>query len=78
VPAVMNDEHEEHTARPQERTTTAMHRTAEELEVVEERLHDLAERARGADATDRLHALGHEVTAQAAAIERRADILDER
>ncbi|WP_436535676.1 hypothetical protein [Actinoplanes sp. HUAS TT8] len=68
---------DEQTDLEQRRTTAAMHDTAEKLEVIEGRLHDIAERARGADTTARIHALGADVTAEAAAIDRRADLLDE-
>jgi hypothetical protein len=56
-----------------ERTTAAMHATADELEVAEAILHHSAERSPDVDTTIRLHTLGDQVTAQAHDIARRAD-----
>ncbi|WP_328472839.1 hypothetical protein OHA21_10965 [Actinoplanes sp. NBC_00393] len=52
-----------------------MHDTAEQLEVVEDRLHHIAEESPDPGTTVRLHALGDQVTAQAKDIDRRADRL---
>ena len=52
-----------------------MHGTAEQLEVAEAILHRSAEESPNPSTTTRLHALGDEVTAQARAIDRRADLL---
>lgn len=60
-----------------ERTAAAMHDTAEQLEVAEAILHRSAEDSPDPSATARLHALGDQVTAQAHAIDRRADGLTE-
>ncbi|MFC7530590.1 hypothetical protein [Actinoplanes sp. GCM10030250] len=57
------------------RTAAAMHGTAEQLEVAEAILHRSAEESPNPATTARLHALGDEVTAQAHAIDRRADSL---
>ena len=59
----------------QRRTAAAMHDTAEQLEVAEANLHRSAEESPNPTTTTRLHALGDEVTAQARAIDRRADLL---
>ncbi|MEU4618522.1 hypothetical protein AB0G04_00890 [Actinoplanes sp. NPDC023801] len=58
-----------------ERTAAAMHGTAEQLEVAEDILHRSAEESPDPRTTTRLHALGDEVTAQAHAIDQRADLL---
>jgi hypothetical protein len=58
-----------------ERTAATMHSTAEELEVAEAILHRSAEESPDPSTTTRLHALGDQVTAQAHAIDRRADLL---
>lgn len=57
------------------RTAAAMHGTAEQLEVVEARLHRSAREAPDPGTTARLHALGDEVTAQAEDVDRRAELL---
>ncbi|SCL41156.1 hypothetical protein GA0074692_6171 [Micromonospora pallida] len=57
------------------RTAAALHGTAEQLEVAETILHRSAEEVPNPTTTTRLHALGDEVTAQAQAIDRRADLL---
>ena len=64
---------DEMTPRPQ--TAAAMHDTAEQLEVAEAILHRSAEQSPNPTTATRLHALGDEVTAQAQAIDRRADLL---
>ncbi|WP_189334936.1 hypothetical protein [Actinoplanes ianthinogenes] len=61
---------------PAERTAAAMHHTAEQLEVAESILHRSAEEAPNPGTSARLHTLGHQVTAQAHDIDRRADRLD--
>src|SRR5690242_2806037 len=58
-----------------ERTSAAMHETADKLEVAEAILHHSAEQSPDADATARLHALGDQVTTQARHIAGRADRL---
>ncbi len=55
-----------------------MHDTAEKLEVAEAILHRSAEDSPEPATTTRLHALGDKVTAEAHAIDQRADGLDER
>jgi hypothetical protein len=52
-----------------------MHDTAEQLEVVEDRLHHIADEAPDPGTRVRLHTLGDQVTAQAKDIEKRADRL---
>jgi hypothetical protein len=52
-----------------------MHDTADKLEVAEAILHRSAERSPDTGTTDRLHALGDQVTARARDIDRRADRL---
>ena len=69
--AVSTDEQ----ATAAERTSAAMHDTADKLEVAEAILHHSAERSPDAGTTARLHALGDQVTAQARDIARRADRL---
>ena len=59
-----------------ERTVTAMHGTARQLEEAETILHRSAEESPNTDTTTRLHALGDQVTAQAHDIEQRADRLE--
>ncbi|MEV6846267.1 hypothetical protein [Actinoplanes sp. NPDC051411] len=61
-----------------ERTTAAMHSTATQLEEAEATLHRSAEAAPEEEARRRLHSLGDQVTAEAQAIERRADRLDDQ
>jgi hypothetical protein len=60
---------------PAERTAAVMHDTAERLEVAEAILHRSAEQSPDTGTTDRLHALGDQVTAQARDVDRRADRL---
>ena len=56
-----------------ERTAAAMQDTAEQLEQAEASLHGSADRSPNAETTERLHALGDDVTAGARDIDRRAD-----
>ncbi|MEV8510669.1 hypothetical protein AB0368_38380 [Actinoplanes sp. NPDC051475] len=65
---------DEETSRA-ERTASAMHRTAEQLEVAEAILHRSAEDSPNTGTAARLHALGDQVTAQAHDIDRRANRL---
>ncbi|WP_433824531.1 hypothetical protein ACQP2E_20525 [Actinoplanes sp. CA-015351] len=58
------------------RTASAMHDTAEQMEVVEDALHTRAEQARDPETTARVHALGDSVTTQAKDVDRRADQLE--
>ena len=58
-----------------DRTAAAMHDTAEQLELAEAILHRSAEESPDPATAARLHTLGDEVTAQAHAIDRRADSL---
>lgn len=55
-----------------------MHDTAEQLEVAEAIQHRSAEESPNPTTTTRLHTLGDEVTAQAQAIDRRADLLTQQ
>nr|WP_296067614.1 hypothetical protein [uncultured Actinoplanes sp.] len=65
--------HDEMSRR--QRTAAAMHGTAEQLERAEAILHRSAQESPDPSTTTRLHALGDEVTAQAQAIDARADRL---
>jgi hypothetical protein len=56
-------------------TVQTMHETAEELEGAEAVLHRSAEASPNETTAERLHVLGDAVTAQAKAIDRRADQL---
>jgi hypothetical protein len=58
-------------------TAETMRETAEALERSEAILHDSAEKSPDAETTQRLHALGDEVTRQAKEIARRADFVED-
>jgi hypothetical protein len=58
-----------------DRTAAVMHSTAAQLEETEAMLHRSAEAAPNETTSERLHALGDRVTAEAKAIDARAECL---
>ncbi|MFF0379322.1 hypothetical protein [Actinoplanes missouriensis] len=68
--------HDDDTAH-RHRTSSTMHDTAAQLERTEALMHAAAERSPDPETKARQHALADRITAQAKAIDRRADDLDD-